>query len=119
MYIWKPEMWTACSTRASCGGSFSRSGRRSPTVWKCTGKAASLATSQTGFHWGIPERHDVVRVCDLETAHAAAFDHPPHLFHGGLDRGVGDAGKTRVAVRVRVAEAGEPLVGDLRQLDGG
>src|SRR5207248_10253068 len=54
---------------------------------------------------GIPERHDVVRVGDLETAHAA-LDHAPHLFHGGLDEGVGDAGKAGVTVGVRVAEAG-------------
>src|SRR5262249_17813712 len=67
----------------------------------------------------IPERRDVVGVSDLETAHAAAFDHAPHLFHGGLDGSVGDAGEARVAVGVRVAKVGEPFIVDPRQFDGG
>ena len=68
---------------------------------------------------GIPERHHVVGVGDLKTADAAALDHAPDLFHGGLYGGVGDARETRVAVGMGVAEVGEPLVVNPDQLDGG
>src|SRR5262245_36618676 len=74
---------------------------------------------QDRIRLGIQEWGDVVRVSDLETAHAAAFDHALHFFHGGLDGSVGDAGEARVAVRVRIAEIGEPLVVDADQLDRG
>ena len=68
---------------------------------------------------GIPERHHVIRVGDLETAHAAALDHAPHLFYSSLNRGVRDAGETRVAIGVGVAEVGEPFIVDPHQFDGG
>ena len=112
-------MWTACSTRASWGGSFVEVRPPLPNGVEVHRQGGLVGDLPDRIPLGIPERHDVVRVGDLETAHAAALDHAPHLFHGGLDGSVRDAGETGVAVGVRVAEVGEPLVVDPHQLDGG
>src|SRR5215475_2838941 len=68
---------------------------------------------------GIPERHDVVRVGDFETAHTTTLDHTLHLFHCSFNGGVGDARKSGVTIRVCVAEVGELRIVNAYQLDGG
>src|SRR5213594_742382 len=68
---------------------------------------------------GIPERLEVRRVGDVETAQGAALDDALHLGDGRLERVVRDGREPGVALRVSRAEVREPLVVDSQNLDRG
>ncbi len=68
---------------------------------------------------GIVERGHVVGVGDLDAAHAAPLGHALDLAHRRLDGEARNAGEPRVALGMRAAELGEPLVVDAHQLRGG
>ena len=66
----------------------------------------------------VPERRELRRVGDVETAQHAALGDALDLGDGGLDRMVRDRGEAGEALGVRRAEVGEPLVVDAHDLDG-
>ena len=97
--------WRRASARRSCG---SAAAARSSST-------ASHSGSQYGSHSGVMSG----RVGDVEAAHGAALGHALDLGHRRVDVVVRDAGQPGEAVRVRVAEVGEPVVVDAQHLDGG
>src|SRR4030095_126405 len=114
MFIWNWVMFEANADRATGRSTF---GASAALARAGLAQAAAVDTVPERIPVGVPERLEVRRVGDVEPPQGAALDDALDLGDGRLQRIVRNRREPDIAVGVRRAEIGEPLVVDAQDFD--